>query len=658
MFDRRKISVGAVCAFLLALGSWGASSNVATAQAQPPKHAPCVDYLDDPAGCQPGPFQSPMAKMPSARVNREGKVDSTSSEADARAGFAMLEKQLHLYRNFEPLHWVLLVPSKKDPATGKWSGGDIDGTGDGRSFAISGNCIYVGHRSETSDIHQMDVLKIQSDPVKQAPVVVGSIPTPVGVRRLARGPGLDDKEARTLIYKTSSGQDKQILIRLAEGLIETYNIDTNTCLPTAKVSAVNYPGAPHEFFLWHDPANPNRLLMFVTMVAAGVPDPDNPGKTIQDADVFAVTDEKTGDLLPSLRLVAGFSLPDVGGPPANEKPDATGLFSDGRYADYSQLKSLSGTPGAHLRVEGNHLHSLSVSDDGERVYVAGGSAGFYILNSEAIAHNTDNALSSGTAGCNLRSTVVASGGSFDASKIGQIDNDCLHMVVDDDPGLKALLASDASPQVKEERYLVMITRARFDVHPPFNSETATHSAVIVPGRPAEVNGNTKNRPAYAIMTDENFGCPTAYGRVLSIEVESVPIMVGGFAVPDDNLDSCLAESTVVEPNGQPRPRRFEHLEQQVHNPTVFKDLVFVGWYSHGLRVFDISLPFMPREVGYIIPLPLGGARGYPIFKDGLMYWIDTRNGLHVARYTGPWSEEVSGLGAGLVYDGNSTSPHR
>ncbi len=432
--------------------------------------------------------------MPSARVNKSGKIDPTSSETDARAGFARLEKDLHLYRNFEPLHWVLLVPSKQDPATGQWKGGDIDGTGDGRSFTISGKCVYVGHRSETSDIHPMDILEMQKDPVKQPPVVVGTIPTPAGIRRLEQAPGLDDKEARALLFKTSAGEDQEILIRLVEGSFETYRIDPQTCLPIEKVSAYNLPGAPHEFYLWHDPANPNRILIFVTMVNAGTPDRDNPGKTIQDVNVLAVTDERTGALLPKLRLVAGFSLPDVGGPPPNEKPDDTGLYSDGRYADYSHLKDSGGNPGLFMKTQGNHLHSLSVSDDGERVYVAGGSAGLYILNSEAIAHHTDGDLFAGAAGCNLRSTVVQAGGVIDPAKIAEVANDCLHMLISDDPGLKATLASGLSPEAKGNRYLVLLTRSRFDVHPPVNSHTSTHSAVVVPGRPAQVRGNTKERP--------------------------------------------------------------------------------------------------------------------------------------------------------------------
>ena len=96
--------------------------------------APCIDRTNDPAGCQPSPFDTPFAQMPSVRVNAEGKIDPFASEADARKGFALLEKELHLFRNFEHLHWVITVPSVKDPATGAWRGGDLEGAGDGRGL--------------------------------------------------------------------------------------------------------------------------------------------------------------------------------------------------------------------------------------------------------------------------------------------------------------------------------------------------------------------------------------------------------------------------------------------------------------------------------------------------------------------------------------------
>src|SRR6185295_18698061 len=139
--------------------------------------------------------------------------------------------------------------------------------------------------------------------------------------------------------------------------------------------------------------------------------------------------------------------------------------------------------------EQNRLHSLSVSDDGERVYVAGTTAGFYILNSEAVAQHKNAELDGGTAGCNKRSTIVSADGVMNPAKIPAVANDCLHMVVNDDPGLKAYLASNASPEAKAQRYLVLMTRSRFDVYPPVNATpTGTHSAVIVPNRPAQVKG--------------------------------------------------------------------------------------------------------------------------------------------------------------------------
>jgi hypothetical protein len=342
-------------------------------------------------------------------------------------------------------------------------------------------------------------------------------------------------------------------------------------------------------------------------------------------------------------------LQEVGGPPVNEKPDATGLFSDGRFLDFSNNKNLAGRAANFQNNEQNRLHSISVLDNGERVYVAGTTAGFYVLDSEAIAHHKDAELASGNAGCNQRSTIVSAAGQIDASKLPALASDCIHMVVNNDPGLKAFLASGASPQTKVERYLVLLTRSRFDVYPPVNATpTGTHSAVFVPNRPAQVKGNTKELPAYVWVTDENGGCPLNYARMMSVESEITPIMIGAFSIPDNQLDVCLA---------QPNAEGYRIGAQQNHNPTVFKNIVFNTWYAHGLRVIDISVPQTPREVGYALSLPHGIARTYPVFKDGLIYVLDNKTGLQVFRYTGPRSNELPGAGTG-TYEGNATSPHQ
>jgi hypothetical protein len=254
----------------------------------------------------------------------------------------------------------------------------------------------------------------------------------------------------------------------------------------------------------------------------------------------------------------------------------------------------------------------------------------------------------------LHTTIAAKSGVIDAAKLPDLANDCVHMVINDDPGVKAYLASDAPPEAKIERYLALENRSRYDVYPPFVSQTSTHSAVIVPDRPAEVVGNTKGRPAYVWLTDETLGgCPLQFARIVSIESEITPAMVGAFGIPDDLIDNCLNEP-ITEPDSTMLRRP---IGQQNHNPTVFKNLAFNGWYGHGLRAIDISIPMTPREVGYAIAVPQGLVRTYPIFKDGLIYYNDNRTGLHVLKYTGPRADELPGPGSGVT-EGNATSPHK
>jgi hypothetical protein len=628
-------------AFVLVLLTWSAGT-----QAQ------CIDHSDDPAGCQPSVFDTPIGQMPSVRVDRRGRIDATSSEADARAGFARLERDLHLFRNFEHLHWVATVPSERD-ATGAWRGGDLDGGGDGRGLGIAGRCIFMGHRNGPGTIRDIDIYRIQSDPATMPPVHVGKLPAmSVG------NEGFDDRELRALVYPDAAGRDRMLLVRNAGtntiGRMETFEIDMETCLALGKSEVHDFSGPSHEFYLWQDPSNARRVLAYMAMFAGGgLPDPEDPNLRIPDLIVLAVTDERSGEVLARPRMLAGFSLQEVGGPPINERPDATGLFGDGRFADFSHLSNRSEQAGNFQTRQNNMLHSVSVSDDGERVYVAGGNAGFYVLNSASVAHNTDTALADGTASCNRRSTIVSVNGVIDAARLAEIANDCLHMVVSDDPGLQAYLDSDAPAAAKAQRYLVLLTRSRIDVHPPNNSlPTGIHSAVFIPERPAQVRGNDANRPAYVWLSDENFGCPLMHARMVSVEVEATPVMIGAFAIPDNQLDECLAQAN-TEPNGERR----RNVPQQNHNPTAFKNLVFNSWYGHGIRAIDISNPYMPREVGHAITVPHSVARTYPVFKDGLIYWADSDTGLHVGRYTGPRADELPGPGSG-TYESNATSPHR
>src|SRR5262245_37852609 len=139
-------------------------SALALIAARPSAVGQCVDFSKDPAGCQPSTFDTPIGDMPSVRVGRTGAIDKKSSEEEARAGVALLEKKLHLFRNFEEIHWVITVPSVKDEATGDWKDGDLDAAGDGRGLGVAGTCIFVGHENGAGKRHAINIFKIASDP--------------------------------------------------------------------------------------------------------------------------------------------------------------------------------------------------------------------------------------------------------------------------------------------------------------------------------------------------------------------------------------------------------------------------------------------------------------------------------------------------------------
>lgn len=541
----------------------------------------CVDFSNDPAGCQPSTFDTPIGQMPSVRVNREGDLDPFSSEEDAKSGALRLEEELNLFRNFEHLHWVITVPSEQDPGTGQWRGGDLDGGGDARGLGIAGDCIYVGHRNGPGSAHSINIFKIQADPETTAPVQVGEIPPMV-----VGNQGFDDRELRALVYETSGGEDRLIVVRNAGtnniGRIETYRADMNTCLPVSKSETYDFNGPSHEFFLWHDPANSNRVLVYVAMFSGGgLPDPENPGLRIPDGIVLAITDEETGEVLARPQVLAGFSLQEVGGPPINERADETGLFGDGRFADFSHLTNRSGRGGNFQDRQNNMLHSLSVSDDGDRVYVAGGNAGFYVLNSEAIAGNSNAQLADGTASCNPRSTIVSANGFVDASRLAEIANDCLHMVVSDDAGLQAFLASDASDAAKAARYLVLLTRSRLDVHPPYGR---FNNMIIGLPEPIEPDCREPYKPVQVI--DES---DPANPEIVGLFPRPVP--------PEDAPygDFCLSRGRFGTHNTH------SFIQPGRSNP----NLIATTHFNAGVRITDISDPSRPREVAWYLP-PRGG----------------------------------------------------
>jgi len=608
--------------------------------------------LEAAVDCVPATFDTfdiPFALLPGGRLGASGELDPTSSPEESHAGALAAAEELGLFRNFEWVHWLPTAPSVRDSETGEWSGGDLDGfpTGWGSTgLGIAGDCLFWGRSNSTNTTgpgvtRDVKIFKIQPDPESAAPVEVATMPqlTADGGQTAVR-----DRELRPYDYTSTDGVERMLMVRSAAtgtgGDVITYAVDPETCLPMND-GAVAAGVLAHEFYLWHDPENSNRFVVVSQTY----------GSQEEDLVFTAITDENTGDVLEEPLFLASFTLEEVGGPVRDELPDETGLFSDGRFTDYRHLTDQWGRPGAVQRSQGNDLHSGTLSDDGERFYAAGGTAGMYILNTEMIANRTNAELAAGEI-CNQGSTNVwidgEVGGLIDVSKLPEVARDCVHPVLNSDPGVLAMLASERSDVDKLVRYTRLEERSRFDFAPPFVAVVGVHSAVPVPNRPTLSRENPAGRPAYVVITEEwPFGpCPERGMRILSVESEISPMMVGAHAMSDSLVENCIEQP--VPPGAAIRPM------MHAHNPTVLENLVFVNWLGHGVRAIDISNPFNPREVGHARPVPWGDVISYTDIHDGLIYIGDNHTGLHVLKYTGPRAGEVP---QGVTYSSNRTSPH-
>jgi hypothetical protein len=161
-----------------------------------------------------------------------------------------------------------------------------------------------------------------------------------------------------------------------------------------------------------------------------------------------------------------------------------------------------------------------------------------------------------------------------------------------------------------------------------------HSAVEVPGRNLLVVTEEVYPPPYGT------GCPWGTMRIADVADPLAPVLVGEYGLPENDPALCTTA--------------FDRIAYTAHNATATANLAFVTWYAGGLQVIDLADPTLPEQLVELRPEPLpavgiedpalGGVPvemwSYPIIKDGLIYVVDSRNGLYVLRYTGPHAEEV------------------
>lgn len=398
------------------------------------------------------------------------------------------------------------------------------------ALAIHGDYAYVGSRTDAKaeNANNAGVLVVDiSDP--SAPEVVHEIGPPDEAN-----PGETSREMRIwpeeelLIVMTLYSNCGEIHGCTPVGGSDRFNfydISGENAAAPKLVSTYEPSENPHEFFLWVDPKRKGRAFLFIS----------NPGGGQQ----LTATD-----------------------------------ISKARAGKFTEIVKMS-----PLYTAGS-LHSLGISNDGTRGYLAHLQGGVGVIDTSQVVKGKPK------------------------------------------PTIRVITAPNDAPRW---------------------AGPGPHSAVKVFG---------KN---YMLITDEVYGaalralghgCPWGWTRLVSIANPAKPKVVSEYKLPQ-NEESLCPPQDAIHPT----------TSFAAHNPTLTRNLAIITWHSGGLQVVDISNPAKPTQVTEFVATPVipilqedpvlssGGdkvvAWSYPIIKDGLIYFVDVRNGLYVMRYEGPFDAEVN-----------------
>jgi hypothetical protein len=176
--------------------------------------------------------------------------------------------------------------------------------------------------------------------------------------------------------------------------------------------------------------------------------------------------------------------------------------------------------------------------------------------------------------------------------------------------------------------------SRLDIGAAFSSMIAMHSVIPVPAR----NLLLVNTEAIAEMQQEAYN----FAGIVDISDEENPRIMSLLPIPEP------AEGAAY-PNFSTRGGRFgPHNQHHPQGPELFADdnLMFMTWFNAGLRVYDISDAYLPREIAWYLPDDPIERRGLlpktlvtqseDVLVDvrGNIFFTDKNHGLHAVRLSG------------------------
>ncbi|MFN2581588.1 MAG: LVIVD repeat-containing protein [Candidatus Dormibacteria bacterium] len=430
--------------------------------------------------------------------------------------------------------------------------------GENAAMANYDHYMYIGSRSDGTHLHSgVEVVDI-ADPSN--PVVVNEIPIPTEMSA-----GYTSRELRVwpqqkvlmvlyfgcsaLIHSCVSGSDtgEQPLTR-----INFFDLSTNPANPVL-TSTYTPPVTPHEMFLWADPQNVNRALLYWT----------SPNSTLMQLVVTDLSQWKTG----AFTNLAAFA-----------KPSFQGV----------------NTSGLDIR-----LHSLSVSADGTRAYLAYLGGGVIILDTSQFA--------SGAAQPKFTQITPVTGRGQWPDPTGELAHSSVYI-----PGKQYILTT-------EELY---------------GKGTPAMSAAF--------------GPAFA-------GCPWGWVHIVDMSDPSNLKVVSEFKIDENNLTSCPALQDNFSAYTSHNPTVLPDIAFITWHSGGLRAVDLTDPTNPAQDGYFVPTP-EPVTAGHTDdPALEPGSNGtiawsYPIIRNGLIYYIDIANGLYVVKYTGAHADEVNAVS---FLEGNS-----
>ena len=179
--------------------------------------------------------------------------------------------------------------------------------------------------------------------------------------------------------------------------------------------------------------------------------------------------------------------------------------------------------------------------------------------------------------------------------------------------------------------------SRLQFNPPLGSWLACHTALPLSRRKLVLASSE------AIAEGGQTAEPLNYAGIIDVSDEKNPRLISLLPLPEPPPGAPY--KNFCEKGGRFGPHNFHHSQRQPHLEDR-DDRIYLTYFNAGLRVYDISDPFLPREIAYYVPpdpekrvgpMPraklVAQSEEVIVDKRGYIYVTDKNHGLFILRCT-------------------------